>query len=311
MQIMSTSSTYSMVLNNLLAAESQETTISAQVSSGENATDLQGYGSSSETLIAMQNVQSQVTGYLNSGQVLTAKLSAQDTALGQIGTAITSASTAITNALASGSGDTVMQALSSAFDNAVEGLNSTFNGQYLFAGGQVNTAPISSTTTLNALGTATSINSLFNNDQTIQSSQVNQNTTLQTGFLASNLGSGLFSTLQAIVQYNNGPNGPLSGTLTQAQTAFLQGQISNLNSESTALNTAQGQNGVNQSEVASAQTDLTDQQTSLQTMIGNIANTNMADAASNLQQAQLAVQASAKVFQALENSSLVTLLPNN
>lgn len=310
MQIISTATAYNTVLNNLMAAESQETTISAQVSSGENATDLQGYASSSETLIAMQNVQSQVNGFLNSGQVLTAKLSAQSTALGQVGDAVTSASTAITNALAAGNGDTVMQALSSAFDNAVQGLNTTFNGQYLFAGGQVNTPPISSTTNLNSLTTAPSIASLFNNDQVIQTAQVNQNTTLQTGFLASNLGSNLFTTMQAIVAYDQGPNGPFSGTLTQAQTTFLQGQIANLNSEATALNTASGQNGLTQSEVASAQTDLGNQQTTLQTMIGNIANTNMAQAASNLQQAQLAVQASAKVFQALENSSLVTLLPN-
>lgn len=310
MERISTSSAYSALLNNLMAAQSQEAQINAQVSSGQNASDLKGYASSAETLMAMQSVQSQVTGFLNSGQVLTAKLSSQDTALSQVGAAVTSASTAITNALASGNGDTLMQALQSAFSGAVQGLNSTFNGQYLFGGGQVNTPPVSATS-LSDLTSAPTIASVFNNDQLVQTAQVSQNTTVQTGFLASSLGTNLFTTFQAIANYNNGPNGPFSGTLTTAQTAFLQSQISSFNSEATAVNSASGQNGLVQSEVSNAQSDLNSQQTTLQTMIGNITNTNMALAATNLQQAQLAVQASAKVFVALENSSLVSLLPNN
>lgn len=310
MERISTSSAYSALLNNLMSAQAQEAQINAQVSSGKNASDLKGYASSAETLMAMQGVQSQVTGYLNTGQVLTAKLSSQATGLGQVGSGITAASTAISNALASNSGDTLMQALQSAFNTAVQGLNSTFNGQYLFGGGQVDSAPVTATS-LNDLASPTSISSLFNNDQVVQSAQINQNTTVKTGFLASDLGTNLMTTMQAIVDYNNGPNGPFSGNLTAAQTSFLQSQISALNSESTAINTASGQNGLTQSEVASAQTDLTNQQTTLQTMIGNITDTNMAQAATNLQQAQLAVQASAKVFLALENSSLVSLLPNN
>src|SRR6202021_2616687 len=109
-----------------------------------------------------------------------------------------------------------------------------------------------------------------------QAAQVDQNTTLQTGFLASNLGTPLFNALTAIEAYNQGPNGPFTGTLTAAQTAFLQSQISTLNSAASGLTTAAAQNGLNQQEVASAQTDLGNQQTTLQTLTGNIADTNMA-----------------------------------
>jgi flagellar hook-associated protein 3 FlgL len=308
MQIISTSTAYNTVLSNLMTAETREGNISAQVSSGENATDLQGYASNAETLIAMQTVQSQVTGFISTGQVLTAKLSSQATGLSQVGDAITSASSAVTNALAAGSGDDLMASLQSAFNNAVQGMNTTFNGQYVFGGGQVTTAPVTATQ-LSDLTAAPSIASLFNNDQVIQSAQVNQNTTLPTGILASSIGTPLFNVLQTIEAYNQGPNGPLTGTLTAAQTTFLQGQITALTNASNALNTVSGQNGLVQSEVASTQTDLNNQQTSLQTMSGDITNTNMAQAASNLQQAQLAIQASAKVFAALESSSLVTLLP--
>jgi flagellar hook-associated protein 3 FlgL len=225
-----------------------------------------------------------------------------------VGSSAAAASKAITNALAAGSGDTVMQALQSAFNGAVQGLNTTFNGQYLFAGGQVNTQPVSATA-LSDLTAAPSLASLFHNDQLTQSAQVDQNTTIQTGFLASGLGTALFSTFQAIEAYNQGPNGPFSGNLTTAQTTFLQSQIANFNSAATALNTAAGRNGLLQSEVSNTQSDLSNQQNTMQGLIGNITTTNMAQAAANLQQAQLAIQASARVFSALSDSSLVNLLP--
>ena len=308
MERISTATIYNGIIANLMSAQNQESVINAKVSSGNNASDLQGYASSAETLMAMQTVQSQVAGYVNTGKVVAAKLSSQDTALGQLGSAATAGTSAITNALAAGNGDTVMQALQSAFNSAVQGLNTTFNGQYLFGGGQVNTPPVSATT-LTDLTNAPSIASLFHNDQMIQSAQVDQNTTLQTGFLADQLGTPLFNAFQAIVAYNQGPNGPFSGNLTPAQSAFLQSQIASLNTVGTALTTAAGKNGLLQSEVTNTQADLGARQSTMEGLIGNITNTDMAKAASDLQQAQLAVQASAKIFSSLANSSLVSLLP--
>jgi flagellar hook-associated protein 3 FlgL len=309
MERISTSSSYSAIIANLMASEAKVNQINAQVSSGENATDLKGYASNAETLMAMQSVQTQVTGYLNTGQVVTAKLSSQNSALTQVASSASQAQAAVANALAAGNGDTVMQALQSAFSNAVQGLNTTFNGQYLFSGGQVNTPPVSASS-LTDLTNAPTIASLFHNDQTIQTAQVDQNTTLSTGFLASNLGTNLFNAFQAIETFNQGPDGPFSGTLTTTQTAFLQSQISVFNGQASALNTAAGQNGLLQSEVSTTQTDLSNQQTSVQGLIGNIVTADPATAAANLAQAQLAIQASAKVFQSLSTSSLVNLLPN-
>jgi flagellar hook-associated protein 3 FlgL len=307
MERISTASSYSAVLANLMAAQTRENEINVKVSSTKNASDLQGYAGSAETLMAMQTVQTQITGYLSTGQVLTVKLSSQDTALTQIGDSITAAKKAITDALAAGSGDSVMQSLQTAFNNAVQGLNATFNGEYLFGGGQVSTPPVSATS-LSDLTAAPSIASVFHNDQLVQTAQVDQSTTVKTGFLADQLGTGLFTILQSIEAYNQGPNGPFSGTLTTAQSNFLESQITSLTSAATAMNTTTGQNGLVQSEVASAQTDLSNRQTTLQTLMGNITDTNEAQAATDLQEAQMAVEASARVFTALQSSSLLAVL---
>ena len=57
-------------------------------------------------------------------------------------------------------------------------------------------------------------------------------------------------------------------------------------------------------------TDLTGRDTTLDTMVGDITNINMAEALTKLEQAQLSVQAAAQVFQTLRGSSLLAILSN-
>jgi len=308
MDRISTSSAYNQVLNNLLAAEQAQSTAGAQLSSSEKATNLQGYASGAETLTAIQATQTQVTGYLNNTQLVSDRLATQDGALTEVAGAAESALQAVTQAVATGDADSLISSLQDALSKAVGGLNTTFNGEYLFAGGQVNTPPVSATD-LASLTAAPSIASLFNNDQRQITTQVDPTTTLNTGVLASNVGTPLFQALQAIEAFNQGPGGPLNGPLTDAQKTFLTQQIANLNTVQADLNNVVGQNGENQAEVASAQSDLTARQTMLGGLIGDATNPDIAKATTDLQQAQLAIQAAAHVFQSLNSSSLLALLP--
>jgi flagellar hook-associated protein 3 FlgL len=307
MDRIATNTSYTQVLNNLMAAELAQTTAGNQISSTEKATDLEGYGTGAESLMAMQATNSQVTGYLNNSQVVAAKLSTQDTGLNQVASSATSAIATITNAIATGNGTTVMAELGTSFSDAVQGLNTQFNGEYVFAGGQVNTQPVSATS-LSSLTSAPSIASLFHNDQRQISTQVDQNTSVSTGFLADQVGTPLFTALQSIEAYNQGPNGPFGATLTPAQQTFLTQQIATLNTVQTNLNNVVAQNGLAQSQVDSTQTALTSQQTMVQGLIGTATQANLAQADANLQQAQLQIQAAGQVFQALNASSLLNTL---
>src|SRR6202042_2135351 len=122
MDRISTSSAYSSVLANLMQAEIAETKAGAQLSTNEAATDLQGYGTNSETLMAMQATTTQVTGYLNNSQNVAAKLSTQDSALTEVAGAATSAISAITNSLATTNASSLMTQLQDALGSAVGGL---------------------------------------------------------------------------------------------------------------------------------------------------------------------------------------------
>lgn len=308
MDRISTSGLYNALIGNLMSAQQNQVTQANQVSSQKVATDLKGYGSQSETLTAMQTVQAQTQSFLDQSNVTAAKLTSQDTAFTQISDSMTTATKAISDALASGDGSSIMQALQTAFQGVVGGLNTTFNGQYLFSGGQV-TTKATSAVSLSDLTSAPSIASLFNNDQYTASTQVNQNETLQTGFLASNIGSNVYAAFQSIEAFAQGANGPFTGKLTAAQTSFLQGALTTMTNAAQGVTNIQAQNGLLQSQVTNAQNDLTNQSTTMQGLIGNITDANLAQASTNLQQAQLALQASAHVISSLQSSSLVSLLP--
>jgi flagellar hook-associated protein 3 FlgL len=307
MDRIATNTAYSSVLNNLMTAEIAQSNAGNQISSNEKASDLKGYGTGAESLMAMQATNSQVTGYLNNSQVVAAKLSMQDTGLNQVATAATDSISSITNAIATGNGSTVMSELQTSFGNAIQGLNTQFNGEYVFAGGQVNTQPVSATS-LSDLTSAPSIASLFHNDQRQIPTQIDQNTSVSTGFLADQVGTPLFTALQSIEAYDQGPNGPFGATLTQAQQTFLTQTLATLNTVSTNLTHVVAQNGLAQSQVTNTQSSLTSQQTMVQGLIGTATQPDLAQAATNLQQAQLSIQAAGQVFSALKASSLLNTL---
>ena len=119
MDRIATNSAYNSVLNNLMAAEIAQNTAGNQISSTEKASDLKGYGTGAETLTALQATTTQVTGYLTNTQNVSAKLSTQDDALNEVAGGAGSALQAVTQAIASGNGTTLMSSLQDALSSAV------------------------------------------------------------------------------------------------------------------------------------------------------------------------------------------------
>jgi flagellar hook-associated protein 3 FlgL len=309
MQPISTAANWNNALLNLNSAEQQQTNAENQVSSGEVSQDLAGYGQTAETITAMQASNARLQGFVTSGNSVTANLTAQANALTQVSDAGSAALQAVTNAIASGSATGLMQTLQTQYQQAVGGLNAQNNGVYIFGGGESTQAPVSISDLSDLAAAPSPPTGAFQNGQFITSAQVNDSTSVQTGMLASDVGSNLLGVFQAIAAYDAGPNGPLSGQLTSTQVSWLQGEISNFNAANTTVTSYQAQNGSTQQTVTSAITDQQNQSTTLQNLIGNDTNVDMATALSNLSQAQNAVQASAQVLASLKDDSLLSILP--
>jgi flagellar hook-associated protein 3 FlgL len=277
----STSGNFGVMTSNLMRAQVLQNIAGEQVSSQKNATDLKGYAKNAEVLTAMKTAQAKVAGFLDQTSLVANRLDVQDIGIGQVSDATQDARDAIANAIAAGSAETLMQQMTGAFGDVVQGLNSKFNGRYVFAGAKSDTVPTSATKMAD-LTAGPPLATLFKNDQYITSNRIDDTTSVNTGQLADKL--------------------------TQAQSDFLKGLLPVFDGVKTGLVTAQAQNGLNQKRFETAQTELSDQSDTLTTMVGGITDVDMAEAITRLESAKLAVQASAQVFASLQNSSLLNVL---
>jgi flagellar hook-associated protein 3 FlgL len=308
MDRISTAGSYSAILANLMAAESRQNDAENRVSTQKNGSDLKAYANKAETLTAMKSVDARITQYQAGNSQIAAKLATQDQALSAVANSATAVRQAIADALASGDAGILMQQVADQFAASVSGLNTQFDGKYLFAGGKITTPPVSATQ-LSDLTAGPPIASFFQNDSLQVKAKLDDSTTVTTGQLASSIATPMMTAFQTLKAFDQGPGGPLSGPLTAAQQAFLITQMNNWVGVATNLTTQTAQNGLVQKQVDDVAANLVTQQNTLTGMIGAITDADMAKAATDLSNSQLAVQASARVLQALQSSSLLTLLP--
>jgi flagellar hook-associated protein 3 FlgL len=301
----STLNNYSVILNDILSAQNKELTAQQQVSTGKKGDDLTAFGDQTRNLVATNTVKARVDGLVSQLNNLQVKLNFQQTALGQVSDVTGNLKQTLMNALASNQGDGVMAQVQAYFSQAAQALNTQYGGDYLFSGGQTQTKPFAAGD-LQTLTTG-SVASFFQNGNLTPTNMIDDSTSIQTGFLASSVGQQLMQVFQDIQNFQNA-NGPFSGQLTSAQQTFLENEVSTLNGVITTTTATTAQGGDIQKQVETATTNQTDRQTTLTNVLGDITDVNMAKAASDLTQAQTAVQASAQVFNTLRGMSLLNYL---
>ncbi len=303
----STPGNYSAVLANLLAAQQSQMAAGNKVATQKNGSNLKDYARDAEMLTAMRSLQTRIEVYREQNTFISERLATQDTALNQLTAAAQGARQAISDALAAGRVDTLMEDLQAQFRNAIEGMNARYGGKYVFAGGQVDTRPVTAMT-MSDLTSGPPIANWFQNDHYQPTAKVDEATTVQVGLLADALGADLLAAFQAIQAFQEGPEGPFTGAMTDAQRSFLEGQLATWDGVREDLTNATARNGLVQKRVESVRDDLKTRSNQLQGMIGDITDADMAEAVAQLEQAQMAVQAAAHVFTTLQESSLLNVL---
>lgn len=304
----STSGNYSAVLANLMTAQQRQMEAGDQLSSGKIGKDLKAYSRNAQVLTAMQTLNTRLSGFTEQNTFTSNRLEMQDLALNKAADAAQKTREAIANALAGDRADALITELRGQFANAVGALNTRHAGKYLFAGGQVDTPPVSATQLSDLTASPTAVADSFHNDDYIDRARVDETTTLEIGQLADDLGTPMFTAFRDLQAFEEGAGGPFTGKLTAAQRTFLQSQIAVWDAVQTDLVTAAARNGTLQGQLESVKRGLDARQTTVAGMIGDVSDADMAKAATALTQAQQAVQASSQVFLSLKNVSLLNIL---
>jgi len=311
MNRISTATSYSSALLNILNAQSRQDTASQQYSTGKLATDLKGYAAQADQITAAQSLSARTNTYVDNNTALADRLNVQDQTLSQIATITQNARQAVAEALATGDATALTTSLQGQLNQAVAALNTQYNGKYLFAGG-ADGQPVTAATlsSLSTSGTAAA----FQNGSSPQQDRLDDQTRVTTGFTASGVASGLFDALKAVNDYVNSVQTSTGQPLTKLSAAdqtALTNMLKGFDNAYSSVNDQVAQNGLMQNQVDTTQTSLKARQTALTTTLNDLTDVDQAKAATNLSLAQTALQASAQVFSALNNTSLLNVLSSS
>lgn len=307
MSRVSTFGNYQSALLNLFSAQGRQQDASNRLSTQKVATDLTGFGRTSETLTALKGSQSRLTGFIDTADVVSSRLVTQDLALTQINDALGAATSAITSVVGLDSVGTLMQELEGAFQSVMGGLNFKHQGNYLFGGANNAVAPVA-LDDLAALADEPVVADIFNNDGLIPKSRLAEGTTIETGFLASDVGQEIVSIFRDIQLYHEGPNGPFTGQATAAQKTFLTDQLGRLKTASGGVVDNLARNGSLQKQVETVGASQLAQRSALEALVADKTDANVAQAITDLELANVAVEASARVVSQLSEVTLLNYL---
>ncbi|HEX8471275.1 MAG TPA: flagellin, partial [Brevundimonas sp.] len=181
-------------------------------------------------------------------------------------------------------------------------------GSYMFAGSNTSTAPVT-VSSMAELAAAPSVVSTFTNDSLPPTSRLGEATTVRTGYLADDIGTTIFQIFRDIQAYSNDPlTGPLTGKPNAAQKTFLTAQLSRLDGASASTIDVTSRNGSLAKQVDSTNDSHKAQVAQLGEMVSAKTDADLARAVTDIQLAQIAVQASAQVISQLKDTSLLNYL---
>ncbi|HEX3810703.1 MAG TPA: flagellin [Rhizomicrobium sp.] len=296
-------------LAQIMKANNALTTSEQQVASGKVSDTYGGYGDKTALLEATRSAANRATAYQSATTQALNQADLQDSQLSSLSDLANSLRQAVTKAVADGDGSTLMTQAEGIYEQVTQILNTKdANGNYLY-GGDKNTTPPVTANTLSDLAALPNAAAAFANGTITNSVQVADGQSQNVGLLASDIGSQLMQTFQDIANFNNGSTGNFGSTLTDAQSTFLSGQIQNVTDDATGINNTAAQNGYTYSALQAA----SDQQTALNTtytgFLSSLENVDMGQAVEQLNQNQVALQASLQVTSGLNQLSLLNYLP--
>jgi len=305
-----------MLIAELTKANQAEAQAELQVSSGKKAQTFADIAHQTGVLFSAKQVLDRNDHYTQTATELAQRLGTQASALGDLDTAASTLTQNVTDALANGSGLSLMNQINAVFQEATSALNTQVNGQYIFGGTRTDTPPVN-ISNINGLVTGTPpaqtpvpIASIFDNNNQTLSAVVNDGITISYGMTASSLSTQLMTAIQTIKQFNDtNPDGPFGPNLTQAQTAFLTSQIANLKQIATDITTQTAQNGIVQQQVDAVSKQLSSMKVQATQFVSDIEDADLPTALSQLQQDQLQLQASARMAANIGQISLLNFLP--
>ena len=276
-----------------------------QISSGKQFEDYQGLAGKTNTVLGSKAFQARVESYQQTIDTIRGKLDANDVQLsGMIG-AMESLQESIRTALANNTAEGFSELLDQTFNFISNGLNTNFDGTYLFSGAETGTIPVN-VTELSDLAALPAVADAFDNASVAFEARIADGVDLEFGLLASDIGEDVFQELLDL--YNQDQLTPFEGELDATQFTFLQTQLASLETAIDGLREVQVSNGLAFERLEVVDEQHADTVVFLETFVSDIEDVDIAEAVTKLNNDQLALEISYQAVGSLSQLSLLNFL---
>ena len=313
----STAAQSQFLLDALLQRQADVRESSDRVATLKTSTTFQGIARDATTLLATKETEGRTLKFLETNRLVESQLELYDTSLQQLANIGQAVRESVIGALNTGSPIALVAEIEAFFQDAVSLLNIRFNGQYLFSGTRVDQPPVSADTPSGLLALTQTSDAFSNNTARLQA-RISDNTVLEFGVLADEVGTDLFEAIRRILQFDGGtlpsgagafaPAGQFSDPMTIAQRDFLAGELAGLEQIAKDLNEIVASNGVKMRRVADVQQRHEDDRLFLRKLIGDIEEVDPAEAVTKLNDDRTALEATMQILIRLDRLNLLSLL---
>jgi flagellar hook-associated protein 3 FlgL len=281
----------------------QEQTVATQISTGQVSSNYAGIAPQASTVVNLTAQQSQDQAYLGTITTLNTRMSTMSNSMNDIQTLVSQFAQGFTTDAYDTSGTSVQTEAQQLLAEVGSDLNVEDGDGYVFSGDQSSSPSFNASALPNPGSLSTANTAYYGGDDNTLQAQIDQNTTISYGVTADN--PAFEQIIRALNFIAN------SGTLSQSNptdVADVQQASQLLTNGLSALQTLQGKLGLQQSQVATTQTNLSSTISLGSSALANIENVNSATAITQLNTLQTQLEASYQTVNILQQSSLVNYL---
>lgn len=300
-----------LLIRSIMDNQQQVFEAQRQISTGKKTDDYAGLAGQTSSVLGSRSFLSRVETYQQTIDTVRGKLDANDVQIDGMLDSMEDLRENLQVMVANNSAEGFSELVDQTFKFINNGLNTNFDGTYLFSGAKTGTQPVnvSDLASLDAVVTGGgTIADVFENGDVAFEAKIADGVELDFGLLADDLGEEVFQELLDLYQFDQGVNGPLEGELTAAQRSFLQGQISSLETAIDNLRQIHVTNGLAHERMEVVDEQHTDTSVFLETFIADIEDVDIAEAVTRLNNDQVALEASYKAIGSLTRLSLLNFI---
>lgn len=307
------------LINEMLKAQNNVASAQRQVSTGHKAEYYKDIHMDVSSLAGSKSLLARLEQHAaNNGKVMN-RLAHYDQSLSGMEKAGGDLRGAVMSAISSSSPQGLLSTIEGAFESVQNFLNARNTEGYLFAGSNADVPPVGISTLAELRAASQPPTDIFQNNDLKASVRIDENRTLEVGMLAEDIGLEMMTVLQRLALWADGtvpttapvPTGPSNGfasPISQEDQAFLVGEIARIETMIDNLAVRRGENGLSQRTIEDASETLAQQISQTKIFISDIEDVDAAEAITNLNQRQFALDISYSVLSSINRTSLLNFL---